>query len=80
MEAGASVAQAAARELVEETGLRVPVDQWRGPIARSGGTATGRGFDYWSDDRYFFLRVDSWRVDPTVLGPLVQAESRNHRW
>lgn len=80
MEADESFVEAAARELAEETGLTVPVDQLRGPVALNGGPASVRGIDCWSEERYFFLLVDSWHVEPTVLDPLERAEALSHHW
>lgn len=80
VEADESFVEAAARELAEETGLTVPVDQLRGPVALNGGPASVRGIDCWSEERYFFLLVDSWHVEPTVLDPLERAEALSHHW
>ncbi len=71
---------AAARELYEETGLRVPSEQLRGPVALTRGVWSFQGVDYWSEDAYFFLRVSEWAVSAADLSPLEREQVTGHRW
>ena len=71
---------AAARELYEETGLRVAPEQLRGPVALTRGTWSFQGVDYWKEDAYFFLRVSEWAVSAADLSPLEREQVTGHRW
>jgi 8-oxo-dGTP pyrophosphatase MutT (NUDIX family) len=61
---------AAARELYEETGLRVPPEQLRGPVALTRGAWGFQSVDYWAEEAFFFLRVSEWAVSAADLSPL----------
>ena len=71
---------AAARELYEETGLRVATEQLRGPVALTRGAWSFQGVDYWSEDAYFFLQVSEWAVSAADLSPLEREQLTGHRW
>ena len=71
---------AAARELYEETGLRVPPEQLRGPVALARGAWSFQGVDYWSEEAFFFLRVSEWVVAAADLSPLEREQLTGHRW
>ena len=77
---GERAAEAAARELYEETGLRVAPEELRGPVASSRGALIYRGVSYWAEDVVYFLRVAEWDVTPTNLAPLEQEQAVRHRW
>ena len=70
----------AARELYEETGLRVPPEQLRGPVALARGAWSFQGVDYWSEEAFFFLRVSEWAVSTADLSPLERELVTGHRW
>jgi 8-oxo-dGTP pyrophosphatase MutT (NUDIX family) len=71
---------AAARELYEETGLRVAPEQLRGPVALTRGAWSFQGVDYWSEDAYFLLRVSEWAVSAADLSLLEREQVAGHRW
>ena len=71
---------AAARELYEETGLRVPPEQLRGSVALCRGAWSFQGVDYWKEDAFYFLRVSEWAVSAADLTPLEREQLTGHRW
>ncbi len=71
---------AAARELYEETGLRVAAEHLRGPVALTRGAWIFQGVDYWSEEAFFFLRVAEWAVSAADLSPLEREQVTGHRW
>lgn len=79
-EEGEDVAATAARELSEETGLRVPAEELQGPVAVSRGPWTFRGINYWSEDYFFLYRVADWTVSTAGFSPLEQELFEGHRW
>ena len=58
VEPGESLAAAAVREMVEETGLVVPEDALVGPVHRATHPFSWDGLDYVSDNHFFALRLD----------------------
>jgi 8-oxo-dGTP pyrophosphatase MutT (NUDIX family) len=74
VEAGESLAEAAARELFEETGLRVPPEAL-GPVVcrREGRLRTSDGTLMHAEEHYFFLRTN--RFEPDLSG-LEEGERR----
>lgn len=75
-----SFAQAAARELAEETGLGVRAEAL-GPVVHTR-TAEFRwnGGHYLQSEEYFLVRVDSHQVETSGLSPLEQSSFVEHRW
>ena len=76
LELGEAPAEAAARELVEETGLRVDASVLGGPVHERVALFTFLGGDYRQHEHYFLLRVTGHEVatdtpDPGITG---------HRW
>jgi 8-oxo-dGTP pyrophosphatase MutT (NUDIX family) len=79
VEEGEGLAEAAARELREETGLTVaPADLY--PVAYTTGRADlGWASGLFRDD-FFLHRVISHRVDPAGLNEFERQHYRGHRW
>lgn len=76
---GESVARAAVRELVEETGLVAPVEALVGPIHRGDYPFSWAGRDYLSDNHFFAMgwrgaaEVDFSGLEPGEVGNILQA-------
>lgn len=63
VEDGESLAEAAAREAFEETGLRVTPAELGPVVAHTeGARVTHDGIRFYSDDSFFFLRTDHFEV------------------
>jgi 8-oxo-dGTP pyrophosphatase MutT (NUDIX family) len=73
-------AEAARRELSEEAGLDLEVDQLGLPVALTRGLFTWRGQDYWADDWYYFVRVDEFEVDTSGFTALEARVVDTYRW
>jgi 8-oxo-dGTP pyrophosphatase MutT (NUDIX family) len=67
---GENLSQAAARELHEETGIRIDVSQLVGPFHRAIHAFSYAGVDYLSDSTFFAVAVD----DVTVTFAGLEAE------
>ncbi|MGI8537138.1 MAG: NUDIX hydrolase [Mycobacteriales bacterium] len=80
LEPGESPAQAAARELGEETGLRVDAAAL-GPVVHERVTEfCFDGCDYRQSEHYFLLRVDAHEVDTSAEDAVVDPGVTGHRW
>lgn len=78
VEAGESLAEAAVRELREETGLVVAVGDLGDPVAVTFGDWEFRGEPLSSEDTFFFLRTQ--RYEPNVQGQQALEAEIHDRW
>ncbi len=73
-------AEAASRELAEETGLRVPASAL-GPVVHERTTEfTFVGAHYRQFEHYYLLRVDAHEVDTAGADAVVDPGVTGHRW
>ena len=80
LDGGETFAEGAARELFEETGLRVAASDL-GPVVHTRLTEfRWNGGHYLQDEEYFLLRVDAHEVDCAGLSALEQSSFVEHRW
>jgi 8-oxo-dGTP pyrophosphatase MutT (NUDIX family) len=80
LEAGESWAEGAARELREETGLRVAPEALGAPVFEERADFAFAGLLIDQDQRFFLLRVDSHEVDTSGFGEIEVASIEEHRW
>ncbi|MEJ3744142.1 NUDIX domain-containing protein [Actinomycetes bacterium KLBMP 9797] len=77
---GEPSAAGAARELAEETGLRVPPERLGEPVRHELTEYPFDGVWYRQEQDFFLLRVDGWQVDTTGFDELEQDSIDGHRW
>lgn len=80
LDAGETPAQAAARELFEEVGLRVDPDALGEPYWHQLTEFSYGGRLYHQDQDFFLLRVPGWVVDTSGMDAEEQATITAHRW
>lgn len=81
VEDGEALAEAAAREVLEETGLRVAPGDLGTPAAHTEGAwTTHDGVRFYSDDYFFFLRVPHFEVSLDGLEAGGEREISHHEW
>ena len=80
VEPGETSSQAAVRELAEETGLQVEVDDLGAVVHRRRTSFRFAGQDYRVSEEYFLLRVPAFEVDTSGPGALVDPGVTGHRW
>ncbi len=80
IEPGETLAQAAARELSEETGLAVEPGLLGAPVAVTRGEWTFRGRRLYSEDWFFALRAEHFEPETSGWTDLEREVHRGWRW
>jgi 8-oxo-dGTP pyrophosphatase MutT (NUDIX family) len=73
-------AEAAARELFEETGLRVDPDHLGEPVWHQVTTFSYANREYRQDQEFYLLRVTEWQVDTAGFDAEERVTIDEHRW
>ena len=77
---GETAAQGAARELLEETGLRVEPGALGEPVHHETTEFSYNNRQYRQTQDFFLLRVDEWQVDTAGFDAEEQRTITAHRW
>jgi 8-oxo-dGTP pyrophosphatase MutT (NUDIX family) len=77
---GETLAEGAARELYEETGLRVDPAELGDPVWQETTEFSYRDQAYRQEQDFFLLRVAEWRVDTAGMDEDEQQTITEHRW
>ena len=77
---GETPAEGAARELLEETGLKVAPAELGDPIWHQVTEFSYDGRDYRQDQDFYLLRVAEWQVDTAGMDADEQETITEHRW
>ncbi|MFR9778011.1 NUDIX hydrolase [Micromonospora sp. MS34] len=80
LHAGEAPAEGAARELAEETGLRLGPDELGAPVWSETVEFPFDGVWYRQEQEFFLVRVASWEVDTTGFDEVERASVHGHRW
>ena len=80
IDAGETLAEGAARELFEETGLRVDPAELGDPVWHEITEFSYRHRAYRQEQDFFLLRVAEWRVDTAGMDEDEQQTITEHRW
>jgi 8-oxo-dGTP pyrophosphatase MutT (NUDIX family) len=75
-----TLAATAARELFEETGLRIGPDRLHGPVGVSRGLWNDGATTYQAEDFVFVLRIPRWVVTTDGFTPLERRQVTGYRW
>ena len=79
-QASETLPETAARELAEETGLRVEPSALGEPVFEDVSEFSFNGRRYRQEQTFFLLRVPSWEVDHSGAGEVEHASVDMHRW
>ncbi|WP_229069403.1 NUDIX hydrolase [Actinoplanes sp. DH11] len=80
LEPGETTAEAAARELFEETGLRVRPGDLGTPVWHELTEFEFDGGQYRQDQDFFVFRVAEWQVDTAGMDATERLTITEHRW
>ena len=80
LDEGETPAQGAARELAEETGLRVDPAELGAPVHHETTEFSYDTRQYRQTQDFFVLRVDEWQVDTAGFDADEQRTITEHRW
>lgn len=80
LEPGEPPAAGAARELAEETGMRLAPAELGEPVWRETVRFPFDGVDYEQEQEFFLVRVPAWEVDTTGFTAVERASVSGHRW
>ncbi|MEU2611795.1 NUDIX hydrolase [Micromonospora sp. NPDC007271] len=80
LHAGESPAEGAARELAEETGLRVAPAELGTPVWAETIEFPFDGVWYRQEQEFFLFRVPGWEVDTTGFDEVERVSVAGHRW
>ncbi|WDZ87446.1 NUDIX hydrolase [Micromonospora cathayae] len=80
LDAGEEPAAGAARELAEETGLRLTPAELGTPVWRETVEFPFAGVWYRQEQEFFLVRITAWEVDTTGFNDIERASVTGHRW
>jgi 8-oxo-dGTP pyrophosphatase MutT (NUDIX family) len=80
LDPGETPTEGAARELYEETGLRVPPADLGEPVWHDVAEFPFDGRRYRQEQDFFLFRVDSWVVDDANFDDIERRSVDAHRW
>ena len=80
LDPGESGSEAAARELFEETGLRVAPSAFAEPVWRDHDEFQLDGRWYRQDQEFYVIRADAFEVDSAGFSDLERRSVDGHRW
>ncbi|MFG3714102.1 NUDIX hydrolase [Micromonospora sp. NPDC047730] len=80
LDPGETYAEGAARELAEETGLRLPASAFGAPVHRDVTEFPFDGVWYRQEQEFFLMRVADHEVDTAGFSEIERASVAAHRW
>jgi 8-oxo-dGTP pyrophosphatase MutT (NUDIX family) len=80
LDEGESPRAAAARELLEETGLSLPAESLVGPVHAETAEFSLAGTEYRQDNEFFVARIDQHEVDTAGFTDFETSFMLEHRW
>ncbi|GAA0366172.1 hypothetical protein GCM10009541_05690 [Micromonospora gifhornensis] len=80
LDPGETYADGAARELAEETGLRLPVAEFGEPVHADVIEFSFDGVSYRQEQRFFLVRVAAHEVDTTGFSEVERGSVDGYRW
>ncbi|MBB5112129.1 NUDIX domain-containing protein [Micromonospora echinospora] len=80
LDAGESSADGAARELAEETGLRLAPAELGAPVWSETVEFPFDGVWYRQEQQFYLVRVAGWEVDTTGFNDVERVSVHGHRW